>query len=263
MSTRDRIKKARDPERPTAQHYVTSIFSDFMELHGDRTFGDDPAMVTGIARLNGMPVTVIAQERGDTTEKRIKRNFGSSHPEGYRKALRQMRAAEKFRRPVISFIDTSGAFCSAEAEMRGQGEAIARCLLESSSLEVPMISIVIGEGGSGGALALGAGDELWMIRNSFYSVISPEGCASILYKDPSKIDEAAESLKILPENLMEFGVCSRIFDDLDGEAAMISEMRESLAIRIKELKSLTAEELLKRRYSKIRNIGRFKNAADT
>lgn len=190
-------------------YFVSGIFEDFMEMHGDRKFGDDPAMVTGLARLDGKPVTIVALEKGRNTKTRIQRNFGSAHPEGYRKALRQMKLAEKFNRPVICFIDTSGAYCGIGAEERGQGQAIADNLFQMSGLKVPVISILVGEGGSGGALALGVSDALWMMENSFYSVISPEGCASILWKDPSRIEEASESLKITPQHLSELNLCEK------------------------------------------------------
>ena len=179
----ERVKIARDAKRPTGLDYINNIFDGFVELHGDRRFADDKAMVGGIARLNGSPVTVIAIEKGHTAKERAMRNFGAPNPEGYRKALRLMKQAEKFGRPIICFVDTSGAYCGIGAEERGQGQAIAENLVEMSALRVPVISILIGEGGSGGALALAAADRVWMLQNSVYSVISPEGCASILWKD--------------------------------------------------------------------------------
>ena len=190
----ERVKLARASGRPTGLDYIRNIFSGFMEMHGDRRFADDPAVVGGIARLCGNPVTVIAIEKGHTAKERVYRNFGAPNPEGYRKALRLMKQAEKFGRPVICFIDTSGAFCGVGAEERGQGQAIAENLMEMTTLCVPVISILIGEGGSGGALALAVADRVWMLENAVYSVISPEGCASILWKDASQAEKAAASL---------------------------------------------------------------------
>ena len=192
----ERVKLARASGRPTGLDYIRNIFSGFMEMHGDRRFADDPAVVGGIARLCGNPVTVIAIEKGHTAKERVYRNFGAPNPEGYRKALRLMKQAEKFGRPVICFIDTSGAFCGVGAEERGQGQAIAENLMEMTTLCVPVISILIGEGGSGGALALAVADRVWMLENAVYSVISPEGCASILWKDASQAEKAAASLSV-------------------------------------------------------------------
>src|SRR5512138_2599369 len=183
MNAYEKVQAARSKDRPTGSDFIKNVFSDFVELHGDRRFGDDRAVVAGIARLNRQPVTVIALEKGHDTKEKVLRNFGSAHPEGYRKALRQMRLAEKFGRPVVCFIDTAGAFCGIAAEERGQGQAIAENLMSMMALKVPVISILIGEGGSGGALGLAVADEVWMLENSVYSVISPEGCASILWKD--------------------------------------------------------------------------------
>ena len=188
----ERVKTARDSSRPTGLDYIKNTFTEFMEMHGDRRYADDGAIVGGLARLQGKPVTVIAIEKGHTAKERTQRNFGAPHPEGYRKALRLMKQAEKFGRPIICFVDTSGAYCGVGAEERGQGQAIAENLMEMSTLCVPVISILIGEGGSGGALALGVCDTAIMLENSVYSVISPEGCASILWKDPTKVQEAAE-----------------------------------------------------------------------
>ena len=190
----ERVKMARDNGRPTGLDYIRHIFEDFIELHGDRRFGDDPAIVGGIARLSGTPVTVVAIEKGHTAKERSWRNFGAPHPEGYRKALRLMKQAEKFGRAVICFVDTSGAYCGVGAEERGQGQAIAECLTEMSALCVPVISILIGEGGSGGALALAVADRVWMLQNAVYSVISPEGCASILWKDASRAELAEKDI---------------------------------------------------------------------
>ena len=195
MNAYEKVRTARSSDRPTALAYINNIFSSFIEFHGDRRAKDDGAIVSGIASLNGMPVTVIAIEKGRTASERTMRNFGSASPEGYRKALRLMKQAEKFGRPVITFVDTSGAFCGIEAEERGEGEAIAVNLMEMMDLNVPILSVLIGEGGSGGALALAVADRVWMLENAVYSVISPEGCASILFKDSKKAKEAAECLK--------------------------------------------------------------------
>ena len=209
----ERVKIARDNGRPTGTDYIKNIFKNFIEFHGDRCYADDKAIVGGIARLNGMPVTVIAIEKGHTAKERSYRNFGAPHPEGYRKALRLMKQAEKFGRPIVCFIDTSGAYCGVEAEERGQGQAIARNILEMTTLCVPVISILIGEGGSGGALALAVADRVWMLENAVYSVISPEGCASILWKDAKKAGEAAASLKLMAEDAKGLGVIERILSE--------------------------------------------------
>ncbi|PKK39284.1 Acetyl-coenzyme A carboxyl transferase alpha chain [Clostridiaceae bacterium JG1575] len=257
MSAIEIVRKARDTNRPTAMKFVSGIFRDFMELHGDRKFGDDPAMVTGIARLDDLPVTIIALEKGRNTKTRIARNFGSAHPEGYRKALRQMKQAEKFSRPILCFIDTAGAYCGIGAEERGQGPAIADCLYEMSALKVPILSILVGEGGSGGALALGVCDELWMMEHSFYSVISPEGCASILWKDPKRVPEAAQSLGITPPELLRLGLCEQIIAEGRPFREITAELREQLKKTIAQYQALSQEELLKHRYERFRRMGVF------
>lgn len=211
----NRVKLARDSQRPTGLDYIRNIFKGFIEFHGDRRYGDDPAIVGGIARLNGNPVTVIAIEKGHTAKERTYRNFGAAHPEGYRKALRLMKQAEKFGRPIVCFVDTSGAYCGIGAEERGQGQAIAENLMEMSTLCVPIISILIGEGGSGGALGLAVADRVWMLQNSVYSVISPEGCASILWKDAAKAEVAAARLKLTSEDAKSLGVIERILLEED------------------------------------------------
>ena len=211
----DRVKLARSGSRPTGLDYIKNIFKGFIEFHGDRRFGDDPAVVGGIARLCGQPVTVIAIEKGHTVKERSFRNFGAPNPEGYRKALRLMKQAEKFGRPVICFIDTSGAYCGIGAEERGQGQAIAENLMEMTTLCVPVISVLIGEGGSGGALALAVADRVWMLQNAVYSVISPEGCASILWKDAAQAETAAKSLKLTAEDAKALGVVERILSEND------------------------------------------------
>ncbi|MFA6948863.1 MAG: acetyl-CoA carboxylase carboxyl transferase subunit alpha, partial [Eubacteriales bacterium] len=218
----DRVMTARAKGRATAGDYIKAIFTDFIEMHGDRRYADDKAIVAGIAMLGDRPVTVIGLERGHDTKDKIERNFGSAHPEGYRKALRQMKLAEKFGRPVICFIDTSGAYCGIGAEERGQGQAIAENLEVLSTLRTPVISILIGEGGSGGALALAVADEVWMLENSIYSVISPEGCASILWKDAKKVREAAECLKFTAADLLSFGVIERIIPENTQQTGTIA-----------------------------------------
>ena len=250
----ERLKAARAADRPTGLDYIENIFTDFMEFHGDRRYGDDPAVVGGIARLNGLPVTVIALERGHTARERVSRNFGSPHPEGYRKALRLMKQAEKFARPVVCFIDTSGAYCGQGAEERGQGQAIAENLMELSTLCVPIVSVLIGEGESGGALALAVADRVWMLHNAIYSVISPEGCASILWKDAAQAKAAAESLKLTAEDARELGVIERILSEESiGKEPFYASLR---ALLLEELTALSADpDLLAKRYDRFRRIG--------
>ena len=207
------LANARKVTRPTSLEFIREIFDGFIELHGDRCFGDDRAIVGGIASLKGRAVTVIGVQKGHTIEENIKRNFGSPNPEGYRKALRLMKQAEKFGRPVVFLINTSGAYCGIGAEERGQGEAIARCLFETAGIKTPVISIFIGEGGSGGALALAAGDRVWMLDNGMYAVLSPEGFASILWRDPSKAGEAAELMKLTAKDLIKNGVIEKIIPE--------------------------------------------------
>ncbi len=250
----ERVRLVRDSSRPTGLDYIRNIFKGFIELHGDRRYADDPAIVGGIARLNGSPVTVIAIEKGHTAKEHTSRNFGAPHPEGYRKALRLMKQAEKFGRPIICFIDTSGAYCGIGAESRGQGQAIAENLMEMSTLCVPIISILIGEGGSGGALALGVADRVWMLQNAVYSVISPEGCASILWKDASKAAIAAESLKLTAEDAKNLGVIERILSERDiGKREFYDRIRILLTEEIQELSGDL--DLISKRYDRFRHIG--------
>ena len=250
----ERVKLARDSKRPTGLDYIKNIFSGFMEFHGDRRYADDPAVVGGIARLNDRPVTVIAIEKGHTAKERARRNFGMPQPEGYRKALRLMKQAEKFGRPVVCFVDTAGAYCGVDAEERGQGEAIAENLLEMSTLCVPIISILIGEGGSGGALALAVADRVWMMQNAVYSVISPEGCASILWKDSGKAAEAASSLKLTAEDAKSLGVIERILSENDiGKKVFYDRIRTLLEEELRELSKDV--ELTQNRYDRFRNLG--------
>ena len=250
----ERVKLARSTDRPTGLDYIQNIFQNFIELHGDRRFGDDPAVVGGVARLNGTPVTVIAIEKGHNARERGARNFGSPHPEGYRKALRPMKQSDKFGRPVICFVDTSGAYCGIGAEERGQGQAIAENLTEMSTLCVPVISLLIGEGGSGGALALAVADRVWMLENAVYSVISPEGCASILWKDAKKAETAAASLKLTAEDAKRLGVIARILPETElGRPPFFRALRELLA---EELTLLAHDpDLINKRYDRFRRIG--------
>ncbi|KAB2338813.1 acetyl-CoA carboxylase carboxyl transferase subunit alpha [Cytobacillus depressus] len=262
MKPWDRVQIARHPGRPTTLDYISLLFTDFFECHGDRTFADDEAIVGGIAKFKGLPVTVIGHQRGKDTKENIRRNFGMPHPEGYRKALRLMKQAEKFRRPIICFIDTKGAYPGKAAEERGQSEAIARNLFEMASLKVPVISIVIGEGGSGGALALGVGNQIHMLENSTYSVISPEGAAAILWKDATQAKRAAESMRITAPDLKDLGIVDEVISEVKGgahkdikkQALFIDEI---LLQSLKKLKQLTEEELIIQRYDKYKSIGEY------
>lgn len=259
MKAYKKVQLARDKDRPRASEFIHNIFSGFIEMHGDRRYSDDKAIVSGLALLKGMPVTVVAQERGKDIKERVERNFGSAHPEGYRKALRQMKLAEKFGRPVICFVDTSGAYCGIGAEERGQGQAIAENMMEMMTLKVPIITVLIGEGGSGGALGISVADEVWMMENSIYSVISPEGCASILWKDSSKADEAAERLKLTAEDLKQFDVIEEIISENEEDFAFIyPKLRDMLYSKIMDLLQVSEEQLTEKRYQRFRKIGYFK-----
>lgn len=256
MSAFDRVAAARAKGRPTGLDFITNVFEDFIELHGDRRFGDDKAVVAGLAHLDGIQVTVVALEKGHDTKEKISRNFGSAHPEGYRKALRQMRLAEKFDRPVVCFVDTSGAYCGIAAEERGQGQAIAENLMQMMTLKVPVLSVLIGEGGSGGALALAVADEVWMLENSVYSVISPEGCASILWKDSSKVKDAAECLKLTAEDLYDLGVIEKIIPEYGRDFSQTyQELRHGIWETLTVNRKLPAAELVANRYARFRKIG--------
>jgi acetyl-CoA carboxylase carboxyl transferase subunit alpha len=255
-----KVQIARHPERPNFYDYAPLLFDDFIELKGDRLFSDDNAIAGGIALFKGVAVTVVAQVKGKDTKENIKRNFGMPHPEGYRKALRLMDQAEKFKRPILTFIDTPGAACDLAAEERGQGEAIARCLLAMSCYHVPVISTVIGEGGSGGALALGVGNVVLMLENSFYSVIAPESCASILWKDPSKAQEAAAALKFTAQDLFKLGVADEVIREPQGGAhynlrQTADELSQVISKYLVRLRTETAEALQKKRYQKLRSLG--------
>ena len=255
----EKVKLARMPVRPTGQDYIDRIFTDFLELHGDRYYREDRAIVGGIAYFGDIPVTVIAQQKGRNTKENITRNFSMPHPEGYRKALRLMKQAEKFHRPVICFIDTPGAFCGLGAEERGQGEAIAENLAQMMRLKTPIVSIVISEGGSGGALALGVADKVYMLEHAIYSILSPEGFASILYKDSGKAEQAAEDMKLTAQDLFRFQIIDGIIPEPPGGAhndynGMAMSVRSVLEMELSELRKLSIEELLNRRYHKFRSM---------
>lgn len=256
MTAYDRVRTARSTTRPTAQDYIAGMFTSFIELHGDRRFRDDEAIMGGLAYLNGKPVTVIGIEKGHSTIERMRRSFGAPEPEGYRKALRLMKQAEKFHRPVILFVDTSGAFCGIGAEERGQGQAIAENLMEMMGLKTPELSIFIGEGGSGGALALAVSDRVWMLENAVYSVISPEGCASILYKDAAEAPKAAESLKLTADDALSFGIAERVISEEGlGTATFYKKLADEVSKEIEILEN--TEDLIERRYQRFRSFGRF------
>ena len=255
----DRVQISRKIDRPSGSDYIEALFTDFMEFHGDRNYGDDKAIIGGIAKFHGKPVTVIVQEKGTNTKENIAHNFGMPMPEGYRKALRLMKQAEKFQRPVICFVDTPGAFCGIEAEERGQGEAIARNLWELAGLKTPVLSIVTGEGGSGGALALAAGDQVWMLENSIYSILSPEGFASILWKDSTKAKEAAAVMKLTASDLYEKGIIEQVIPEPENlTPESMWQVTEELDNRIddflKKYDSLSEEELLEHRYTRFRRF---------
>lgn len=255
----DRVQLSRMNDRPVGSDYIRELFTDFMEFHGDRYFADDKAVIGGIARFRGRPVTVIAQAKGTNTKENIERNFGMPSPDGYRKALRLMKQAEKFHRPVICFVDTPGAFCGLEAEERGQGEAIARNIYEMSGLKVPVLSVIIGEGGSGGALAMATADEVWMLENSIYSILSPEGFASILWKDSSKAKEAAEVMRLTAEDLYRMGIVEQVLAEPSPYTIEnIQEVTGNLANKIEEFLlrygQMSEAELTERRYARFRHM---------
>lgn len=263
LSPWDKVYLARHNNRPKAKDYIRALFDNFIELHGDRCFGDDGAVIGGLAYFHDIPVTVIAQEKGKSTEEKLKRNFGMSHPEGYRKALRLAKQAEKFKRPVITLIDTSGAYPGMGAEERGQAEAIAKCLYEFSALNTIVICVVIGEGGSGGALALSVGDAVLMLENAVYSVLSPEGFAAILWKDGSRAKEASEMMKLTAQDLLRMGVVDEIIREPLGGAgvkpsSVFKVLDRSLYNRLTLLKKEKLSNLLEKRYFKYRKIGEYK-----
>ena len=253
---------SRHPNRPYTLDYIEAMMTDFVEMHGDRAFADDPAIVSGMAKLDGMPLTVIGHQKGRTTKEKIFRNFGMPNPEGYRKALRVMRFAERFRKPLLTFIDTPGAYPGIGAEERGQGESIARNLSVMSQLKTPILSVVIGEGGSGGALALGVADRILMIEHSTYSVISPEGCAAILWNNGAKASEAAELLKITAQDLFQMKVVDEVVEEPIGGAhrdprRAAELLKEAVVRNLAEIRNVPFDDLLKQRYEKVRRIGMF------
>lgn len=262
MTPWDRVLVSREQKRPTSIEYINEIFDDFIEFHGDRYFGDDKALVGGIASLNGMNVTVVGEQKGTDTKDNIYRNFGMPSPEGYRKALRLMKQAEKFGRPIVTFVDTPGAFCGVTAEERGQGEAIARNLMEMAGLKVPVLTFIIGEGGSGGALAVAVSNKIYMLENSIYGVLSPEGFASILWKDGTRAQEAADVMKITANDLLALKVIDGIIEEPVGGAHkdfkfVAGKIKEVMLRELKELQLLSQEELLNHRYDRFRAFGKF------
>ena len=255
----ERVCRSRSKERPVGKDYIDILFEDFVELHGDRYYRDDPAIIGGIAYFQGICVTVIAQAKGRTTKENLERNFAMPSPEGYRKARRLMKQAEKFHRPVINFVDTPGAFCGMEAEERGQGEAIARNLFELSGLKVPVLSVVIGEGGSGGALALAVADEVWMLENSVYSVLSPEGFASILWKDSTKAAQAAKVMRLTAADLKEMGIVEKVFAEPEHFTAetmsnIADELEKNIEGYLEEYTNKDIQELVDSRYERFRRM---------
>lgn len=262
LSIWERVQVARHPQRPYTQDYIDRIIDDWTELHGDRTFSDDQAIITGLGFLDGRRVAVIGHQKGRSTKEKLRHNFGSPRPEGFRKALRVMELAERFKLPVISFLDTAGAYPGIGSEERGVAEAIARNIRDMFTLEVPIIIVVIGEGGSGGALGIGVGDRVYMLQNGYYSVISPEGCAAILWRDGAKAKMAAEALKVSGNHLIELGIVDKLLpeplggahNDLDETALII---KETLVTDLAELSKLPIDELLDLRYKKFRAMGRF------
>jgi acetyl-CoA carboxylase carboxyl transferase subunit alpha len=260
-----RVQIARHPQRPYTLDYIKALCTDFMELHGDRTFSDDAAIVGGLALFEGRPVVVIGQQKGRTVQESMRRNFGMPHPEGYRKALRLMKFAEKFKRPVLCFVDTPGAYPGIGAEERGQARAIAINLMEMAALKTPVICTVIGEGGSGGALAIGMGDRILMCENAWYSVISPEGCAAILFRDSSRAQEAAVALKLTAQELKGLGIVDTVIPEAQGGAhhnpgVTFEALRASLLKNLDLLQNLSMEELMETRYQKFRSLGAWRDA---
>lgn len=258
----DRVKIARMATRPTALDYIENIFDEFIELHGDRAYKDDKAIVCGLASLNGRSFTVIGEQKGRNTKENIERNFGMPNPESYRKALRFMKQAEKFNRPIITFIDTKGAYPGIGAEERGQGEAIARNLMEMANLKTPIIVVVIGEGSSGGALAIGIGDRIIMLENAIYSILSPEGYASILWKDSSRAEEAANMMKLTAQDLYELNVIDKVLEEPKEGAHkdleyMSDSIKKAILTEVEQLEKLETEQLLNERYKKFRNMGKY------
>ena len=263
LSAWEKVEIARNPKRKTSLDYINEIFDTFIELHGDRNFRDDKAMVCGLASLGNQNFTIIAEQKGRTTKENIERNFGMPHPESYRKAIRFMKQAEKFKRPVITFIDTKGAYPGIGAEERGQGEAIAKSMFEMAGLKVPVISIVIGEGSSGGALAIGVANKVFMLENAIYSILSPEGYSSILWKDSSRAKEAAEKMKLTASDLYELKVIDKIIkepniEDEECFKQVVNSLKKEIQIEIDNMNKLSEDKIVENRYIKFRNMGEFK-----
>lgn len=262
ISAWEKVEIARNPKRKTSLEYIEKIFDEFIELHGDRNFKDDKAIICVLAKIDNTPFTIIAEQKGRTTKENIERNFGMPNPESYRKAIRFMKQAEKFKRPVITFIDTKGAYPGIEAEERGQGEAIAKSMFEMARLKVPVISIVIGEGSSGGALAIGVANKVFMLENAIYSILSPEGYSSILWKDPSRYKEAAEKMKLTAKDLYELNVIDKIIPEKneisEENFSKTSEiLKKEIIKEIKKSNKMTSEQIVEERYKKFRNITKF------
>lgn len=262
ISAWEKVEIARNPKRKTSLEYIEKIFDEFIELHGDKNFKDDKAIICGLAKIDNIPFTIIAEQKGRTTKENIERNFGMPNPESYRKAIRFMKQAEKFKRPVITFIDTKGAYPGIEAEERGQGEAIAKSMFEMARLKVPVISIVIGEGSSGGALAIGVANKVFMLENAIYSILSPEGYSSILWKDPSRYKEAAEKMKLTAKDLYELNIIDKIIPEKneisEENFSKTSEiLKKEIIKEIKKTNKMTSEQILEERYKKFRNITSF------
>ena len=262
ISAWEKVEIARNPKRKTSLEYIEKIFDEFIELHGDKNFKDDKAIICGLAKIDNTPFTIIAEQKGRTTKENIERNFGMPNPESYRKAIRFMKQAEKFKRPVITFIDTKGAYPGIEAEERGQGEAIAKSMFEMARLKVPVISIVIGEGSSGGALAIGVANKVFMLENAIYSILSPEGYSSILWKDPSRYKEAAEKMKLTAKDLYELNVIDKIIPEKneisEENFSKTSEiLKKEIIKEMKKTNKMTSEQILEERYKKFRNITSF------
>lgn len=254
----ERVEIARDSSRKTALDYIDKVFDEFLELHGDRISKDDASIVCGLARINEQNFTVIAQQKGRNTKENIMRNFGMPNTESYRKAMRFMKQAEKFNRPIITFVDTKGAYPGIEAEEKGQGEAIARSMFEMSKLKVPVITIVIGEGSSGGALAISIANKIIMLENAIYSILSPEGYASILWKDPSRTQEAAEKMKLTAQDLYDFKIIDKIISEQEEFESIVENIRKEILNEVSGLSKMSQTELVEQRYSKFRQIGTYK-----
>ncbi len=262
MNAWQRVLIARHPKRPYSLDYINMIMTDFVELHGDRLFSDDKALIGGMARLNGFKIMVLGHQKGHDTKENIKRNFGCAHPEGYRKAMRLMQLAQNFKLPIVVFVDTPGAYPGIGAEERGQAQAIAYNLREMADIATPIVVVVIGEGGSGGALGVGIGDRVCVLENAYYSVISPEGCAAILWKSSSRAPDAAEALKLTANDLLKFGIIDEIIPEPIGGAhhnpeEMAKILKKSLIKNLDELKEIPTKQLLSQRYKKFRKIGKF------